>query len=494
MIKHDNGSFIMFCVILIGYTFWGLVQPGFAEELPQKFPPLASHLKKPYTNDLSGLIERQVIRVLTTFNKTNFFLSNNRPYGFEYSLLKEYEKFLNKQISRQDLKISMEFIPVARDQLLPGLIDGLGDIAAAGLTITPERLEEVDFTDPYVENVDEVIVTHVNVSGLNTLEDLSGRIAFIRKSSSYYESLLSLNKELYNKKKKLPVYVLGADESLETEDILEIVNSGAWNMTVADSTIAEIWAGVFDNLHIHSHLKVRTGAQIAWMVRKNNPELKKSLNKFIKTHRQGTLLGNIYFNRYFKKNQWIHNPLDERDLKKRRKYIELFKKYASKYGFDWMLILAMAYQESKLDQNKKDSRGAIGVMQIQPKTASDKNINIKNVHLVENNIHAGVKYLAFLRDHYFNDEHLQEQDRIRLTLAAYNAGPGNIQKARKLAEKMELDPSRWFGNVEIAALKHISQVPMHYVSNINKYYLLYKFYEEREEIRSATKKKVIEGD
>lgn len=454
--------------------------------------PLDSHFKKKYTDDLNSLLSKRYIRVLTTFNKTNLYLSGGKLYGFEYSLLKDYEKFLNKRVKRQDLKVVLEFIPVSRDQLIPALVNGFGDIAAAGLTITSERLGHVDFTDPYLTDIDEVIVVNKNVRGIKGLEDLSGRKVFVRQSSSYYESLVSLNKKL-SEKRLPPVQIVKADENLETEDILELVNSGAIRITVSDSHIAKIWSRVFENLQVLDYLKVRDGGKIAWMVRKNNPQLKDSLNKFIKTHRKGTLLGNIYFNRYYKNTKWIKNPLGDREQKKLRRHIELFKKYSEQYSFDWMLIMALAYQESGLEHKKKSSAGAVGIMQVLPLTASDKNVGIKNVHVLENNIHAGIKYLAFLRARYFSDTDMRERDRVRFTLAAYNAGPAKIQKTRKLAQKMGMDPNRWFRNVEIAALKIIGQETVRYVSNINKYYVVFRLFFEKEAVRSS-EKNGITGD
>jgi membrane-bound lytic murein transglycosylase MltF len=444
-----------------------------AEKGPDPLLIVSSHLKEKYTDDLSNLIKRRYIRILTTFNKTNFFISGGRLSGFEYSLLKEYENFLNKGLKKSELKIVLEIIPVSRDELIPMLNEGLGDIAAAGLTITPDRLKEVDFTNPYLTGIDEVIVVNGSVKGLKKIGDLSGRKVFVRASSSYYESLLSLNNELM-KKARAPIEIIKVDETLETEDILELLNSEAIDITVSDSHIAEIWSGIFDNINIMNHLKVRKGSKIAWMVRKNNPELKSSLNQFIKTHKKGTLLGNIFFNRYYKDSKWIKNPLTDKEHKKLLYYIDLFKKYANKYNFDWMLIMALAYQESGLNHNKKSPFGAIGLMQIKPSTAAGKKIGIHNVNDLENNIHAGTKYLALLRDYYFNDPNIKEKDRIRFTLAAYNAGPNKIKKARKLAQQMGLNPNRWFRNVEMAALKSIGHETVRYVSNINKYYIVYR--------------------
>ncbi len=490
IIKSHYIVLIGLSLFLMHGTLWGAdysAKGGAGDPLP-----LASHFTKKYTDDLSGLIEKRYIRILTTLNKTNFFLAGSRQHGFEYALLKEYGEFLNKRLKRSDLKVVLEFIPVPRDQLMPALVKGLGDIAAAGLTITPERLRKVDFTNPYLTGIDEVVVAHKSVSGLESLEDLSGRKVFIRQSSSYYNSLISLNKTL-SLKGKSPVQIIKADENLETEDILELVSSGAIEITISDSHIARIWDSIFKDIQVLYHLKVRKGSKIAWMVRKNNPELKQSLNKFIKTHKKGTLLGNIYFNRYYKDTKWIKNPLVSGERKKLRKYRRLFQKYASKYGFDWMLIMALAYQESGLDNKKKSASGAVGVMQVLPRTAADKKINIKNIHLLENNIHAGVKYLAFLRDRYFNDEDIRQRDRVRFTLASYNAGPAKIRKARILAGKMGLNPDRWFRNVETSVLKLVGQETVRYVSNINKYYVLFTLAFKKEETRASEKKKIMEN-
>ncbi|MGW8319930.1 MAG: transglycosylase SLT domain-containing protein [Thermodesulfobacteriota bacterium] len=455
--------------------------------------PLSSHLNEKCTEDLDGLVEKRYIRVLATFSKTNFFISDSGIYGFEYSLLKDYEESLNRGIGRRELQVVLEFIPVPYDQLIPRLVEGYGDIAAAGLTITPEREKQVAFTNPYLTHVDELVVTNRKTQELKTLEDLSGCNVYVRKSSSYYESLVSLNGKLAETGIP-PVHILKVDESLQTEDIFEMVHSGAIPITIANSNLAEIWSSVFDNLQVHSDLKVRTGSRIAWMVRKDNPKLRESLNKFIRGHRKGTLLGNIYFERYFEHNKWIKNPLTKRTLKRHRQYTELFKKYATQYGFDWRLIMAMAYQESRLDNNKKSPTGAVGIMQVRPSTAADGSINIRDVHLLENNVHAGVKYLAFLRDRYFQEDRIDKRNRIRFSLAAYNAGPQKIRRAQRLAQEMKLDPYQWFRNVEMATLRIVGQETVQYVSNINKYYVLFKLYEDTEKLRESSKQGPLARD
>jgi len=462
-------------------------EPDFEEmEIPHL--PLDAHMTRAYHDDLSGLIKQKYIRVLTTFNRTNFFISEGRLVGYEYAMLKDYEKYLNRQIKKDKLKVVFEFIPVERDELLPKLVEGYGDIAAAALTVTDERKRKVDFTQPYLTGINEIVVTGKNKTDIRTLDDLSGEKVYVRKSSSYYQSLAMLNK-IFKVTHRAPVDIKPLSEELETEAILEMVDSGAIAITVSDSNIARVWSNVLKNIVLHEDIVLRKGANIAWAVRKSAPELRASLNAFLDTHKKGTHLGNIYFNRYFKKTDKLKNPAKIDDWKKVKKYKEVIQKYADQYDFEWIFILAVAFQESGLDPSRKSHAGAVGLMQVLPSTARCKVVGIKDISTVENNVHAGVKYLAFLRDNYFNDKNIRTRDRIRLALASYNAGPGNIEKARDLAEKMGLDRNRWFRNVEIAMLRIVGQETVRYVSNINKYYVLYQtFLEQEKEVMALEKR------
>jgi membrane-bound lytic murein transglycosylase MltF len=221
------------------------------------------------------------------------------------------------------------------------------------------------------------------------------------------------------------------------------------------------------------------------MVRKNNPELLASLNEFLRSHKQGTLLGNIYFERYYEPSQTLKNPRELASWDKLKTYEAVIRKYADRYGFDWLLILAMAFQESGLDNEKTSHAGAVGLLQVRPSTAADQNIGITNVRDVDNNVHAGVKYLHFLRTKYFESPSIRPRDQIRFALAAYNAGPTTIRKARKEAQRMGLNPDRWFRNVELAVLKLVGQETVQYVSNINRYYILYTTILQEEEAADA---------
>jgi membrane-bound lytic murein transglycosylase MltF len=430
-----------------------------------------------FTGDLPEIQKRRFIRVLVTYSKTNFFLMKGIPHGFEYELLKQYEKFLNKGKGKRTLKTQLVFIPVPFDQHIPALLKGRGDIVAAGLTNTPDRRKRVAFTTPYLPRVDEIVVSHKGTTGLNDLTDLSGRTVSVVRASSYMDSLKSLNAQFFAKKRQ-PANIVEVSENLEAEDVLELVNAGVLKVTVVDQHIAELWSGVLTNLVLHTNLKANQGGQIAWAVRPNNPELRISLNRFIKGNKNGTLIGNILFKRYYQNRNWIKNPLEEQERKKLDRFIQLFKEYGNRYEFDWLAIAAQAYQESEFDHSARSSRGAVGIMQMLPSTAASRAVNIPNIEKLENNIHAGVKYVAWIRDRYFSGPEISPADQANFSFAAYNAGPSKIQKMRRKAKTMRLNPDKWFYNVELAALKHIGQEPVRYVANIHKYYIAYSMISE----------------
>jgi membrane-bound lytic murein transglycosylase MltF len=368
--------------------------------------------------------------------------------------------------------------------LLPDLLAGRGDIIAAGMTVTPERQAQVAFTNAYVPNVSELVVTHKSVHGLQALEDLAGQEVYVLRGSSYAQHLRTLNQR-FKTEGRQPVRVVEASENLATEDILELVNAGIVKITVADSHLAAIWKDVLPDIRIHTQIAVNTGGNIAWAVRQDNPALLRSLNAFVKRNRKGTLIGNVLFKRYYQNTRWVQNPLTEEGRQKLDLVFRLFRKYGKEYGFDWLAIVAQAYQESGLDQSMRSKAGAVGIMQIKPETAADPRIGIRHIEKLENNVHAGVKYLDWLRATYFSGSEVSEAARVNFSFAAYNAGPGKIARLRKQARARGLDPNAWFRNVELIARKEVGRETVQYVKNIHKYYIAYKLLTEGLEKKEA---------
>ena len=138
------------------------------------------------------------------------------------------------------------------------------------------------------------------------------------------------------------------------------------------------------------------------------------------------------------------------------------------------MVAAQGYQESGLDQSARSGAGAIGIMQLLPSTAADPNVGIPDIEEIDNNIHAGTKYLRFVRDRYFDDPAVDDFNATLLTFAAYNAGPARVRQLRAEAAEVGLDPNIWFDNVEVIAAKRIGRETVQYVSNITKYYVAYR--------------------
>jgi membrane-bound lytic murein transglycosylase MltF len=260
-----------------------------------------------------------------------------------------------------------------------------------------------------------------------------------------------------------------------------MVDAGLIPMIVMDSHKAQFWAQIFDKIKVHSDIAVRTGGEVAWAFRKNSPKLKAIINEFVKGHKKGTLIGNMLLKRYLKDTKYVKNSISKPELEKFEAMVQLFKKYADTYDFDYLMMAAQAYQESGLDHNKKSHAGAIGVMQLLPSTAADRNVNIAEIEKLENNIHAGIKYMRFIINHYYEIEPMDEVNKMLFAFASYNAGPAKVNMLRQKTAKMGLDPNVWFHNVEVAASKVIGRETVQYVSNIYKYYIAYRMVTDQRE-------------
>jgi len=435
------------------------------------------NLDEQWTGDYEQMVEDRIIRFLIPFSRTYFYLDGATKRGLSYDTVIYFEKYINDLLKKGHLAVHAVIIPTERSKLFERVAAGYGDIAVGNLTITDQRKKQVDFSDPFLKNVAEVVVSRKDLPDLKSSAELSGKEVYVKKSSSYYGSLLALNEELAAAGRE-PVKITFADEHLEDEDLLEMLDAGAVSLLIVDNHKAEFWSGILENIKIHPAATVSSNGEIAWAFRKNSPQLQKIVNAFVKKNKKGTLLGNIAFKKYLQDTSYIKNPGTGEESKRLQEMVRFFKIYAKKYDFPYLMITALAYQESGLNQSVKSHAGAIGVMQMLPSTAKDKNVNIPDIHKVEANIHAGCKYLRFMADRYFDDPGIDTLNKGLFTFAAYNAGPAKIAKLRREAEKTGLDPNLWFQNVEVIAAKRIGRETVQYVSNIFKYYVVYSLLAE----------------
>ena len=449
--------------------------------LPEQFGILIA----PWRGDLDGMAERHAIRVLVVSGGPQFFYYRGKPRGMVIELLVLLQKHVNEKLGRGLNAVEIIAMPVSRDRLIPALISGQADLIAADLTKTEHRSELVDFSIPLVRDVAEVLVFGPGSSeSIESIDELAGKSVYVRESSSYFEHINALNKDFAAQGLE-PIRIEAANEMLRTQDILEMVNAGLVDATVLDNYRANFWTQIFSDIDVRDDLVVNAGGDIAWVFRKDSPQLAETLNEFIRQHRKGTLIGNILIKRYLENVHWVRNATADSSIERLQPTLELFQTAAENVGLDPLMLVAQAYQESEFDHSRTSPAGAVGMMQIKPSTAADKHVRIDDVTILADNILAGATYMRFLMDRYFAAAEMDGIHQWLFALAAYNAGPAKIQRIRRQAAAEGHDPNRWLENVELVAARQIGRETVNYVRNVFKYYIAYRMAWEERRLRQA---------
>jgi len=448
---------------------------------------------KPWTGDFDQMLERRAIRVLVPYSRTLYFVDKGHERGLTADLLRSFERYLNQRYKKQlgNRPLTVLLVPTTRDKLLSGVMDGRGDIAAGNLTATEERLKLVDFVAPAdARPVRELVVTGPASPQIATLDDLSGKTVHVRKATSYYESLTALN-ERFKKERKAPVKLVELPAGLEDEDKLEMLAAGLIELVVVDDWVAKMWAQVLPKIKVREDLVLRAEGHTGWAVRKASPKLVEVLTAFYRTVLKRQHLAEARLAEYQRSIRQISNNTSGAEWKRFQATVRLFEKYGARYGFDPLMLTAQGYQESRLRQDARSQVGAIGVMQLMPDTGAA--LRVGDITQIEPNIHGGAKYMDQLMTRYFPDANFSEQERTLFAFASYNAGPGNIMKARAEAAKRGLDQDKWFDNVEIVVARRIGMETTTYVRNIYKYYVAYKLTLEAQQTARQAREQVAPG-
>ena len=329
-----------------------------------------------FTDDLPGLIERGRLRMITRNNALTYFIHRGLQVGFEYELIKKFA-------SEHGLRLEI-VIPKSHAELLSYLNEGKGDVVAAAMTITPERQKAADFTRPY-NDVDEVVVVREDDGSVNTIRDLAGRTVHVRASSSFYSTLIAIRDSLPG------LEIVTLPDDMETEEILAGVESGLYDLTLADSNLLDVERAYGMRLKAAFSIKSTT---LGWAVRKGNSSLLASLNEYIRREK-----GGLYFNmmkkRYFENPRGIARAKDSTRVGisgQLSPYDGIAKKYAQRYSQDWRLITAQMYQESKFNPEAVSWVGARGLMQVMPKTGLQ--LGFENLEDPDEGVHAGTQVHA----------------------------------------------------------------------------------------------------
>jgi len=425
---------LIFVLLLIG-SFFGCDQNS-KNEQPEATADSISR-------DLPQIRADGKLRVLLSYSSTSYFLYRGKPMGFEYELLQRLAK---------DLDLKLKIILVNNmDSVFQYINEGKADMVAHGLTITTDRKEKVAFSD-YLYLTKQVLVqkkpdnwrkmgwANVERHLLHDAIDLLGDTISVRENTSYIKRISNLGRELGG-----TIYVDTLPGTLSTEEIIEQVANGEIKQTVADKNLAQVSATYHPILNIDVPLSM--SQRIAWVVRKNSPELLAAINEWIKKEKKGVDYYVIY-NRYFKNKRdfrrRIRSEFHSLNSNSISKYDDLIQKYSKKIGWDWRLVASLIYQESRFKNTAKSWAGAEGLMQLMPETATSLGVN--NPRIPEQSIMGGTKYLKKRFEQF--SEVKDTLQRKKLTMAAYNCGFYHVKDARFLAEKNGLDPNVWDGNVE----------------------------------------------
>jgi membrane-bound lytic murein transglycosylase MltF len=448
---------------------------------------------KPWTGDFDQMLERRVIRVYAPYSRSLYFSDRGRERGLAAELIRDFEQYLNKKYAKVLGKrpLTIYIGPATRDKLLPDVAGGYADIAIGNLTVTDERRELVDFVavdEGGSKAMNEVVVTGPNTQAIATLDDLAGRKVHVRKASSYHESLEQLNAKFTKDGKPEMTFVL-VPESLEDEDMMEMLDTGLFDVLVVDEWKARMWAQVLPKVKVRTDLVLRADSKRGWAIRKDSPKLAAEIEDFYRNWavKQGVVAYRM--SQYMKRIRELKDPTTSADWRRFQETIAIFEKYGPMYGFDPLMLAAQGYQESQLNQNAKSAVGAIGVMQIMPATGAA--LKVGDIHVTEANIHGGAKYMDQLMTKYFPDAHFSEGNRPLFAFASYNCGPGNIAKARKEATRRGLDPDKWFNNVEIVVADQIGTETTTYVRNIYKFYVAYRLTLDAQETARKSREQAV---
>jgi peptidoglycan lytic transglycosylase F len=406
--------------------------------------------------DWEEIEEDSVLTILAENSPASYFIYRGRNMGYEYELLYEFAKDMN-------IRIQVKMVNDL-DTMFHLLNNCEGDIVAGNVTVTEKRLKFVDFSTPHMIT-HEVLVQRIpdetdTLTKLVTqIEELKNKKIHVWKNSTYYEHIVKINEHL-----DLNLTIIPTEGNLITEELIRQVNDGEIDYTIADENVAKIDKYYYPNLDIS--LKISEKQEIAFVLRKGSGRLVDTLNHWINDRKNRSTIGEVkrkYFERKNlskKANQQYSSLLKKGELSP---YDDIIKRESKKLGWDWRLVSAIIYQESKFETWKRSWAGAFGIFQFMPATAADYGIGPGSS--AEAQIIAGVRKLKKNYGQWL-EEIPDSTEAIKFTLANFNSGRSHIDDARALCEKYDKDPQVWDDNVN-KMLLNLSK-PVYYRDKVVK--------------------------
>ena len=407
-------------------------KPG-APDIPADAEQLNVTIEEPVYRDFAEIKQSGVLRMISSYSSGGYFLYRGIQVGFEYELVREFAL-------ENDLALEV-IIPGQNESPYDLLNNGTGDLIAASYTITPERSQVVDFTRPY-NLVNQIVVVSEQL-GIEpeSISDLKGIPITIRRNSSYYQSLIKLQEEGFD------ILIELAPEDMDTETLLFQVASGNYSATISDDNIYSSTSKYLTGLVKGPMIAERD--EIAWAIRKNADDLETKMNQFLYQHfkfdedrvpKRSEFL-NVLRKKYYEESSQIadyFNPeYQSSNLGSISPYDSLFQVVAKEYNLDWVMLTAIAAQESKFDPYSSSWAGALGLMQVLPRFSDFPDDSLFDPEI---NAREGARIIA---DHMHHYAYMDSTNRWAFALATYNAGMGHIADARRLSIDQNENPNEW---------------------------------------------------
>lgn len=399
--------------------------------------------------DLQEIIESDTLVVATLYGPISYFNYKESEMGYEY----EFVKLLCKELG-VGLKL---YVAMSLSSLLEMLENYEVDLVAYRVPYTEENKEKIEFTKrEYISN--QVLVQCKSDTIITDVLQLSGKQVIVVPNSIYSKRINFLNDEIGG-----GIDIVYSSDTSKVEDLIADVAHHRISYTFAEKDIARLNKTYFGN--INYHLDVSFPQRAAWCVSKQSPELLSYINEWVKTTSKNSKYSVIY-HKYFEKSKYFEAEGFKRIPSYNRisSYDEYFKTYSRTIGWDWRLLAAVAYKESKFDPNVTSWAGACGLMQIMPKTAISLGLTEEEFYDPEKNIQAAAKYLNKMQKLFPNID--DEREKVKFVLASYNAGPGHIFDARALAIKNGKNPDVWD---EVKDYLRLKSNPEFYNDEVCKY-------------------------
>lgn len=400
------------------------------------------HEETKENTELTNIIKSGKLRVLVDCNSTNYFLYRGKTMGYQYAILQHLAK---------DMRLKLE-IKVSNNQKesFEGLKNGDYDLIAKNLIITKDREKEFNFTGPILQTRQILVqrkpkgwkslsLKQINDSLIRNQLDLAGKTIYIQKNSAYKSRLEHLSDEIGT------IINIVQDSIYGVEQLIAKVSKGEIDYTICEENVANINKQYYSNLDIST--PVSFPQNLAWAVRKEEPEWLNYLDNWIKNFKETKEYKAIYKKYYIsKRSSFVNNKTYHSNLGGEiSPYDKLIKEYSKQANIDWRLVAAIIYQESRFNPDAVSWQGAYGLMQVIPESAD--RFNIEDIESPEGNIKAGVKLLEWLNS-IFEPQIPDATERLKFILASYNAGYGHVKDAQRLAVKYHKNPHIWTGNVD----------------------------------------------